>query len=436
MISFNFRTPSASPFNKGENSSKSFDLVNARPAPFSRRRICVEIMKRKLLRLFPSLEGIKGWVFLATILIFSTQLSAQTFDFRGYVKELGSLGISNDLKTAHFDNILHHRHETTLDLENGFEFQLDLRTRLLSGYSVKNTSGYADFLDYDPGFLDLSWVVLESNSAVFNSTIDRLQLIYFNGPWEVNLGRQRLNWGKNSVWSPNDLFNNFAYLDFDYEERPGSDAFSVAYSWSYASSITFGYGFADSWDETVYAGMYRGNLGEYDIQAVAGSYKDHWVFGTGWSGYLKDAGFNGELSYFWRESEDFIDSGTFTASIGGNYMFGNGLFLTSEILYNGGFQNTGSSLLKLTQPPSPRNLFIEKTGYFLNASGSINPLISASLGTMGSFTSPMLILIPQLTFSITENTDLLILSQLLKGEALAGATPTPNYLFFRIKWSY
>ena len=85
------------------------------------------------------------------------------------------------------------------------------------------------------------------------------------------------------------------------------------------------------------------------------------MLGTGWSGYLKDAGFSGEVSYFWDESDEFFDNGTLSASIGSNYMFSNGLFLSSEVLYNGGFTDSSNSLAQLTQPPSLRNLFIEKT---------------------------------------------------------------------------
>ena len=31
----------------------------------------------------------------------------------------------------------------------------------------------------------------------------------------------------NLVWNPNDLFNAFSFVDFDYEERPGSDALRI-----------------------------------------------------------------------------------------------------------------------------------------------------------------------------------------------------------------
>ena len=242
-------------------------------------------------------EGSGGFslLFLLLILLLPTTIEAQNLDadFSGYVKELGSISLSNDLKTIRYDNILHYRIESEFDLGEHFEFRADIRTRLFNGWTVNNTPGYGDFLENDPGYFDLSHTWIDGDHAVLNSAIDRLHLSYFNGPWEVHLGRQRINWGKTMVWNPNDLFNAYAYLDFDYEERPGTDALYASYSWSYASSVEAGYRFGESLDESVIAGMFRGNVGEYDIQLIAGNYLENLAIGAGWSGYLNTAGFKG-----------------------------------------------------------------------------------------------------------------------------------------------
>jgi hypothetical protein len=357
-------------------------------------------------------------------------------DFRGYVKELGSLSFSNDLGTFHYDNILHHRLESHVSFDNGFEFRADIRNRLLNGYTVLNTSGYASVLDQDPGFVDMSWIVIDSDHTLLHSTIDRLQVSYYNGPWEVNLGRQRINWGKTYVWNPNDLFNAYAYLDFDYEERPGTDALSASYNWSYASSVQLGYRFGNSLDESVVAGMLRGNIGEYDVQFIAGNYFRQLVFGGGFSGYLKSAGLNAELSYF-HPKEDFFDrKGNFTATLGSDYMLPNSLYLSGELLYNGGYNSTRNPLSQLTTPPTADNLFISKTGFYLNGSIPVSPLTNVSAGILSSFTESIFIFIPQISYSLTENTDLLLLAQVFRGSILDEVTNTPNLLFFRVKWSY
>lgn len=376
---------------------------------------------------------------LIIVLLIPTTIQAQNIiepDFRGYVKELGSFSISNDLKTIRYDNILHHRIESRFDFGDNFEFRGDVRTRMFNGWTVNNTPGYGNFLENDPGYFDLSHTWIDTDHIVLNSAIDRLHFSYINGPWEVHAGRQRINWGKTMVWNPNDLFNAYAYLDFDYEERPGTDAFYGSYSWSYASSVEAGYRFGDSMDESVLAAMFRGNLGEYDVQLIAGNYFEQLAIGAGWSGYIQSAGFKGEFSYFHPRKDFFDESGHLTASAGGDYMFSNGIYTSAELMYNGGYNEGVNPLGELTRPPTANDLFIAKTGYFLNGSAQINPLTSISGGFMGSFDRQMFILIPQLTRSLSNNIDLLILAQLLKGNVLNKLTETPNLFYVRIKWSY
>lgn len=357
-------------------------------------------------------------------------------DFRGYIKELGSISLSNDFRTVRYDNILHHRIESLFELGKGFEIRADLRTRLLNGWSVRNTPGYGEFLDQDAGYFDLNRTWIDTDETILHSASDRLHLSYINGPWEVHAGRQRINWGKTMVWNPNDLFNAYAYLDFDYEERPGTDALYVQYNWSYASSVNLGYRLGETFDESVIAFMYRGSLRNYDIQLIGGSYLEHLAIGGGWAGYLKSAGFRGEVTYFHPRSNFFDETGHFTATAGADYMLPGSVYLTGELLYNGGWERAGNPVAELIRPPTADDLFIARTGYFVNASYPINPLTSISGGIMGSFSRPAIIFIPQVTHSLGNNLDLMILAQILKGSVLEDLTETPNLLFFRVKWSY
>ncbi|MGD8749445.1 MAG: hypothetical protein PVI44_13355 [Balneolaceae bacterium] len=384
---------------------------------------------------------LKVAVSLLILLACTHTVSAQTKsnlipDVKGYLKELGEVSLSNSLGEIHYDNIIHHRIENKWAFSDHWELEADLRTRLLNGYAVEYQPGLKDYYEKDANYFDMSWVWFESNHALLHSNIDRAYLSYYNGPWEVTAGRQRINWSRTFVWSPNDLFNNFAYLDFDYEERPGTDALNLQYSWSYASSVQLTTQFGHHWDESVIAGMLRASLGSYDIQFIGGHYRNDLTVGAGWAGYLGDAGFKGEISYFHPENDFFDHTGHITATTGFDYMFSNGIYLQSEFLYNGGYNSLSAPLANLIQPPSADNLFVAKSGFFINGSYQVNPLISAQLGLMGSFDRSIFIPIPQISISVTENVDFLLLSQLLKGSALNQITDTPNLFFFRLKWSY
>ncbi len=374
---------------------------------------------------------------LMLLLTIGVQIVAQgqspKFTYKGYVKELGGLSFNDNLSTARFDNIIHNRIETTWRLNNQFRFQLDARNRIFTGYTVSNVPNFGNFLSNDPGFVDLSENWVDNSFLIFNSHIDRLHASYISGAWEAHIGRQRINWGKTMVWNPNDLFNAYAYLDFDYEERPGTDAINIQYNWSFASSVEVGYKVANNANESVFAAMYRGNLGTYDVQFLAGRYQERFTLGTGWSGYIKNAGFKGELSYFF--AGDGQDA-SLSASLGSDYMFASGVFGSVEVLYNGGHQRNLNTAAAIAQPPSASNLFVSDTGYFLNAVTSAHPLVNFGVGVMGSFTQELIVLIPQTSISLAENVDLLVLMQTLHGSAFAQTIDTPNVVYSRLKWSF
>jgi hypothetical protein len=374
--------------------------------------------------------------FFLTLQPATAQSDNFNIEIGGFVKELGQISFDNALETFHYDNIVSHRLETEWAFSSQWELKADLRTRILNGFSVENQPGLADFYEQDPNYLDLSWIWLDTDHTLIHSNIDRLNLSYINGPWEVNLGRQRVNWSRTFVWSPNDLFNNFAYLNFDYEKRPGVDAITAQYNWSYASSVETAIRFADNFNEMVIAAMIRTSWNTYGIQFLAGHYLDQLALGTGWAGYIGGAGFRGEISYFHPEDNFFESTGHFTATTGVDYMFSNSLYLQTELLYNGGYKAQTDPLIELLKPPTADNLFTARTGFFINGSYPLHPLINTSLGFLGSFDRSLFIIIPQVTVSLSQNIDFLMLGQFLKGTVLNEAVETSNLLYFRLKWSY
>jgi hypothetical protein len=75
----------------------------------------------------------------------------------------------------------------------------------------------------------MSVVWIDTRNVVAVSVIDRIWLEYHREKWHARAGRQRINWGMGTTWNPNDLFNTYNFLDFDYEERPAVDAIKVQY---------------------------------------------------------------------------------------------------------------------------------------------------------------------------------------------------------------
>jgi hypothetical protein len=156
------------------------------------------------------------------------------WDFGGYVKNLttyadgeiewlpidvGSWQNTTQLRTNLFyypeDNITTSAQARTL-------LVLQENSDLLRQFqSALNTTG-SYYFD-----LKLEW--LKNDDAYGFTEIDRLYLDWVYKDWEVIFGRQRIAWGTCLVWNPTDFFNPFDILDFDYEERPGTDAVHVQY---------------------------------------------------------------------------------------------------------------------------------------------------------------------------------------------------------------
>jgi len=161
----------------------------------------------------------------------------KNWQLTGYLKDMQTLLFFNEsypaiqngsfalVDTFLLDNLVHNRLNFRWYISDQFTFRAELRTRIFYGDLVKASPDFAGLVDnVNNDYFDLSLVLLDENAAVIHSMLDRLSLQWVKGDWEVTAGRQRINWGISSVWNPNDIFNAFSFTDFDYEERPGSDA--------------------------------------------------------------------------------------------------------------------------------------------------------------------------------------------------------------------
>ncbi|EMR01984.1 hypothetical protein [Cesiribacter andamanensis] len=355
----------------------------------------------------------------------------------GYVKELAMLSFTNQLTNVQYDNIIHSRLNSHWTFGPRLTGKADLRVRLFNGSTVRNTPGYGGVLGEDQGVMDLSWVPLDQPQALLHAQIDRLYLDWEEEKWSLRAGRQRVNWGKTYVWNPNDLFNAFAYLDFDYEERPGADAIRFQYYSSFASGYELAYQPHRDWSRSIVGGMYRGNYKGYDYQLLAAHYRQELALGGGWAGNIKTLGFKGEATYFRSEGRFLKEPGYLLASMGLDYAFSNSLYVQAEGLYNGSplVRQPGVGLFGSSQIAA-NNLFPSRAALFLNASYPLHPLVAVSLGGIQGFEQDLRIIIPSVTVSIRENLAFLLMAQLLQARELRELRLNQNFLFGRIKWSF
>ncbi len=402
---------------------------------------------------------------MLAVLLISLPLEAQDeprkWELRGYQKMLNSFFVFNDswpegefpnttlVDTFLQDNLLHNRLNFRWYINDKLTFRAELRTRLFFGQLVRAQEGFAEQVDdANNDFFDLSWVVMRSQSAVLHTMLDRISLQYVDGQWEVTLGRQRINWGINTVWNPNDIWNAYDFTDFDYEERPGSDALLVKRYLGFASSLEVGIRIVDNIEQSTFAFRGKFNKWQYDFQFLAGYWKTFAVAGFGYAGNIGNAGFKGEMSYF-LATRDSIENATlglpvkaensFAASFGLDYAFQNSFYINLGYLYNSlGLTDISSALLFAFQLDA-RNLYPYRHSTFFQWTYPFTPLLNGGMAVIYSpVTNHAIFFNPTLTYSIATGWDLDLVGQISfnRDEKKNSYVSSVQSVFVRIKWSY
>ncbi len=368
------------------------------------------------------------------------------WEIGGYIKNMQTLLFFNNaypdfqqfklVDTFLQDNLVHNRINVKWLPNSRFTVSAELRNRLFFGDLVRGTPGYADRVDNaNNDYFDLSWVLLDDNGFVLHTMLDRLYAEYTAGNWEVRLGRQRVNWGISTVWNPNDIFNAFSFTDFDYEERPGSDALRVRYYTGVTSSLELAVKAFDHWDEAVMAGLWKFNRSEYDFQVLAGLSRGDLALGGGWAGSIKDIGFKGEFTWFKPILNDGADA--FAATGGLDYAFNNSLYLQGGYLYNslGAIDAPITGLFNFSL--SAKNLYPYRHAVFVQAAYPFTPLLNGGIALIYSPVDIHALFInPTATLSIMDNWTLDMVGQLVFNTQENRYTSPIQAIFVRLKFNY
>ncbi len=251
--------------------------------------------------------------------------------------DLSLIGIESDQILTYTE--LNNRINLRWYPNNTLSFEAGIRNNYTFGnmmYQVNKAANnlYNELLTIETGYLDLTKAWYEDANGVFYTNVDRLFTNVELGQFNVRVGRQRINWGIGMVWQPNDIFNSFNYLNFNYPERPGSDAIRVQYYTGYTSGFDVAYKI-DNQERSTYALKYGFNQWNYDWQVMGGVMnQEYYAAGLGWSGDIKGAGFNGEATYYKPMTSDTSLKETLLATISFNYTFANSLYLNFSALYN------------------------------------------------------------------------------------------------------
>ena len=370
-----------------------------------------------------------------TILIFSlfaiNGLFAQTvFEQDAYFSNLNSIQFFNkdiasfiQIRNQWNDQQFHLRWNTRLYHGENWSAKMSIRNRIFTGYSWKeNLFGFRDALEVD--VLDIT-AINEENIGM-QQQIDRLYAQWEKGNWNIRLGRQRINWGIQNYWNSHDLFNQINFFDFDYIERPGSDALRIQYYGKGFTSTEFAI------NENIQAGLYKFNTWNYDFQILLAKYYNDYVLGFGWAGQIKKAGFKGEFSYFINGESQVKE---LVGSIGIDYSLQNGIYFSSGCLYRSQADDFNPFTL-INQDISAKNPMPFTYNFLHQINYPIHPLVLVGMSLIHNEELDFIFINPMLTYSISESMDLMISSQNMWMKPDDTYEDLTQTFFTRLQWTF
>ena len=360
--------------------------------------------------------------------------STTAYSITGFVKDLQMITFLDEMKESTSSNMFHNRFSTKYHIHEELTIRGDIRNRFFWG-DPNILASMKQQLQSKPGLLGMSEIVLDDSGVMLHSIIDRISLSYAPEHWNITLGRQRINWGVHTIWNPNDIFNTYNILDFDYEERPGCDALRIQ---RFSDDYTFEFAIKPdtTFDKSIGALLIKSQYGGFDMQLLTGWYKEDFIIGGGWAGNIGDAGFKGEFSYFIPFYNQQENKNIATVSLQLDQTFDNDWYCSIGALYNQNANEQSFSRIS-TNNLSPKNMFPFEISYFFGVQKQMTPIHTMGCSLIYSPYNNALIAIPSIAYNIAENIDIDFIGQLFffRNE-VKEYTNLSTSLFFRSRWSF
>ena len=364
-----------------------------------------------------------------------SQEKEKTITLNGYITTMQSAMFDSLSGPFLNENLLHNRINFKGYLSDNITLAAEFRNRLFTGDMVRYGRPYTELIGEDDGLVDMSWNIMEKQSFLFNTTVDRLWFDLHYNKFQMTLGRQRINWGQTFVWNPNDIFNAYSYFDFDYVERPGSDAVRLQFfpSSSSAAELVLK---VNSDNDITTAGLYRFNRWGYDIQFLAGLMNsEDIVIGTGWSGSIGSMSFRGEGTWF-DPYEDFPgDESTILITSGLDKIFKDNSMAQVQLMYCNNPLDLNNFNSLYSRNFSSKDLAFSRFSAFGQFTWAVTPLLNMTLAAMWFPDLDGYFVGPSVDYSLAENLDFSLIWQHFNS-IMAGTRTKINLGFLRLKYSF
>jgi len=378
---------------------------------------------------------VEALVFCFPMLLYAQdEVKKDIWKVKGYIKELPYVSFDRNVSNIYATNILHNRFNVKWAPSDKFSGAAEFRTRLFWGDDVRRTPNFSEQMRNRNEQVNASITWFETKNAAMITNIERFWFEYKTSKVALRAGRQRINWGIATTWNPNDIFNAYNFLDFDYEERPGSDAIRIQYFINDLSNVDVAVSPSFSNNTSVAAARYFFNRDKYDWQFSAGWYHNDFTLGAGWAGSVNEVGFKCEMQYF---SSNNQSASQFNAVFEGDYMFSNGWYLNGSFLWNNrGLTEPVTDWTSVSFNLSPRNLMPTAYNVMFSTTKEITPLLSGSLGFVYTPGTHIAIVLPSVQYDVSDRWDINLVWQSFYADMNNSFQAVTHRIFLRAKWSF
>lgn len=250
-------------------------------------------------------------------------------------------------------------------------------------------------------------------SATADLLVDRAAVGWRGSAASLTLGRQPITFGKAHFWNALDLFSPFAATAFDRDFKPGVDAARLDVALGEVSGVTAVVAAGRSDGVAPPGTSWRGSaalLHAYttragvDLAAQGGKVQGGWHLGAAAAGTLGPLDLRAEAAAFLPSPGEARPRGV-TAVAGVGHRFDSGLVLDAELLFQE-TARTGSLAARLALEQQGRLLQASPLVIGAFAERDLTPLLHGSLGLLCSASDGSLAVLPGLTYSLSDEADL------------------------------
>ena len=310
---------------------------------------------------------------------------------------------------------------------HGLQSYTYFSSRRETGASILGTSG----TDTRYRALDASWDWDKTSQSSASMWLDRFNLKATLAKADIIAGRQPITFGKAYFWNPLDIFLPFDPRQFDRDYKAGVDALrmdvpfgsfaglnligvagrDVDYSGKYVDHGTLN----ASWYGSALLARTFTTLQGWDLAVQGGKIYGGYQLGGGLVGEIGPVETRAEAAYFWARSseplpfplEGEVVEDNFTAVVGFGHRFENTFTIEIEYFYNGaGDSNDLDSSFVRFASGNILQMSRDLTGLLI--SYEFKPMITGQFTALYSWDDPSAQIQPILTWSVSNNTELIL----------------------------